>query len=315
MNRKLIIGILIVLILSVVGGTIWLIVTRLQSNPDTTSQNSQPGTLTGSGNGTQNIVNPTGDDDDDGLINADEAIWGTNPNNPDTDGDGFRDGDEVSSNHNPTIPSPNDTLPAGFVPGQNIQPLDTLPTEQIAVDQFFEKGIEVHIAPGENLTRKYESEIPAEQQNVSTMIEFAYEQPIISKLPVPSNNGVNLLANESVSDIEGYIRTVGNTTVFQNDKVFEIALDHLVSNNDPTAMRGIATQLRVYQELLVKTSVPPSAENVHRLLLGYSELAAATYEDIATYATDPIKSITAQNQLELNNAQYLPLIETQLNSL
>jgi outer membrane protein OmpA-like peptidoglycan-associated protein len=35
------------------------------------------------------------DDDDDGLTNREEAYWGTSPNNPDTDGDGLKDGEEV----------------------------------------------------------------------------------------------------------------------------------------------------------------------------------------------------------------------------
>jgi eukaryotic-like serine/threonine-protein kinase len=37
-----------------------------------------------------------GDDDKDGLSNAQEILLGTNPNNPDTDGDGLSDGDEVN---------------------------------------------------------------------------------------------------------------------------------------------------------------------------------------------------------------------------
>ena len=35
------------------------------------------------------------DDDDDGLTNGEEAVWGTEIDNPDTDGDGLEDGDEV----------------------------------------------------------------------------------------------------------------------------------------------------------------------------------------------------------------------------
>ena len=35
------------------------------------------------------------DMDDDGLINDDETTQGTDPLNPDTDGDGYRDGTEV----------------------------------------------------------------------------------------------------------------------------------------------------------------------------------------------------------------------------
>src|SRR3989338_4921553 len=42
------------------------------------------------------------DFDHDGLKNAEEAVWGSDPYNPDTDGDGYLDGEEVFSDHNPT---------------------------------------------------------------------------------------------------------------------------------------------------------------------------------------------------------------------
>ncbi len=46
-----------------------------------------------------------GDDGDhDGLLNLDEAWWGTEPDNPDTDGDGYSDGYEVEHNTNPRDP-------------------------------------------------------------------------------------------------------------------------------------------------------------------------------------------------------------------
>jgi hypothetical protein len=45
-----------------------------------------------------------GDDDADGLTNCDEVqVYGTNPNNADTDGDGMRDGWEVQYNRNPLL--------------------------------------------------------------------------------------------------------------------------------------------------------------------------------------------------------------------
>ena len=43
----------------------------------------------------------TNDYDHDGLSNADEEYWGTDPFNPDTDGDGYLDGEEVLSKHDP----------------------------------------------------------------------------------------------------------------------------------------------------------------------------------------------------------------------
>lgn len=41
------------------------------------------------------------DDDNDGLTNAQEVLYGTNPNKKDSDGDGYWDGEEVKNGYNP----------------------------------------------------------------------------------------------------------------------------------------------------------------------------------------------------------------------
>lgn len=50
------------------------------------------------------------DADKDGLANREESYWNTDFQDPDTDGDGFLDGEEVASNHDPLIPGPNDII-------------------------------------------------------------------------------------------------------------------------------------------------------------------------------------------------------------
>ena len=50
------------------------------------------------------------DDDKDGLNNREESYWNTDLQNSDTDNDGFLDGEEVASGHDPLIPGPNDVL-------------------------------------------------------------------------------------------------------------------------------------------------------------------------------------------------------------
>ena len=42
------------------------------------------------------------DSDKDGLPNVLERFYGSDPNNPDTDGDQMNDGDEVNAGRNPT---------------------------------------------------------------------------------------------------------------------------------------------------------------------------------------------------------------------
>ncbi len=44
------------------------------------------------------------DFDNDGLPDEIETIYGTDPNNPDTDGDGYTDGEEIASGYDPLIP-------------------------------------------------------------------------------------------------------------------------------------------------------------------------------------------------------------------
>ncbi len=57
-----------------------------------------------------NMENVIDDYDFDGLADWEEEIYKTNPLNPDTDGDGYLDGEEVASGFDPTKKAPNDKL-------------------------------------------------------------------------------------------------------------------------------------------------------------------------------------------------------------
>ena len=67
------------------------------------------------------------DDDNDGLTNAEERRYGTDPKNPDTDGDGLTDGEEVKRYHtNPLNP---DTDGDGLTDGEEVHKYHTDPTK------------------------------------------------------------------------------------------------------------------------------------------------------------------------------------------
>lgn len=317
MSRRLIIGILVLLIIGVVGGAAVLAVNRLRQGAGTgngTTASPLPGQLPGAATGGQQVVDPTADSDGDGLNNADEQLWGTDPNNPDTDGDGFRDGEEVAAGHNPTIPGPNDLLPAGFVPGRNLEPLSAAPSQGVAVDQFFEANLDLNLA-GKNYTDEYRSQYSEDQRTPETLAAYVAEQAIVTKLPTPLSRAVQTESQDTQAILTQYLQVAGNLTPFSNSDVVASALSDLTTRNDPASVRGLALQVRLHQEQLLGARVPPSAANLQRLLLGYSELMAATYDIIAGYPDDPVKAAVALRQLETNDRTYIPLIVQELERL
>lgn len=312
MSRRLIIGILIVLIVGVVGGAAVLVLNRLRQAAQPEGSPA-PGSaqLPGAQPGGQQVVDPTGDNDGDGLPNSEEQVWGTNLNNPDTDGDGFRDGDEVRARHNPTIPGPNDLLPEGFQPGREITPLEGAPTQAVAVDQFFERNLDLNLG-SKNYTNEYRQRFGENERTSETLAAYVQEQTIVTKLPTPLERAVQAEAQDSRVAVSEYLQVAGNLTPFSNADVVASALSDLISSNDPASVRGLALQVRLHQEQLLEARVPPSAVNLQRLLLGYSELLAATYDVIAVYPEDPVKSAVALRQLEENDARFIPIIVQEL---
>jgi hypothetical protein len=84
-----------------------------------------------------------GDSDNDGLSDDSEVLfWGTDPNNPDTDGDGYLDGAEVESGYNPLGPGLIDSDNDGLTDVEEAQ-IGTDPNNPDSDGDGYSDGIEV----------------------------------------------------------------------------------------------------------------------------------------------------------------------------
>ena len=83
------------------------------------------------------------DSDNDGLLRSEEKQFGTNPNNPDTDGDGLTDGDEV--NKYKTNPLSADTDGDGLKDGDEIRKYSLNPINSDSDSDGLNDGVEVNL--------------------------------------------------------------------------------------------------------------------------------------------------------------------------
>lgn len=314
MSRRLILALLIVLIVGAVGGTAVFVIQRLRSGQEGQPSEQTPGSLTQAPTGGQNIVDPTGDDDVDQLSNADEALWGTDPKNPDSDGDGYFDGEEVRANYNPTIASPNDKLPEGFLPGKDLAPLPQTETQPLAVDQFFQDNLDLTLGT-KNYTEEYQKLYGEADRNSKTLLAFAKEQPIVTQLPRPAEKSIQTQADDSKEALAAYLDRAGTIGIFSNRPLFSTAINDLFGRRDPSTIQGVAIMMKIYQEDLVQTPVPPSAVAFHQLLLGYTQTLQVTMEQMGRYNEDRVRAIVAMRQWEENDKKYVPLIEQEARRL
>lgn len=313
MSRRLVIGILIVLIVGILGGTVAFVMQRLRG-PQTTSvadTSDKAGGLTPADNGQPATVNPQEDSDRDGLTNAQEQVWGTDPHNADTDGDTYRDGEEVAARHNPTIPGPNDALPAGFEPGRDVNLLQAAP---IQVDQFFADDLDL-TGGTVNLTAEYNKQYQEAERTPDTLRTFVAAQPIVTRLPRVRTEALVLQATDTPLVMAEYLDVAGDLSVFSAKAAIGKAIDEVYRNGNPGLVLAQAQIMRLHQQNLLKLAIPPAAANLQQLLLGYTELLAATYELMGRYNEDPVKAVLALRQLETVDRQYIPLINQELTRL
>lgn len=105
-------GKLLFVVIAVVGVVmliviVALVLTSLGKKPTTSTQNTTnqttntTNTTASNTTNTVTVADPTADPDGDALTNQEEAKYGTDPNNPDSDGDTFKDGAEVEKGFNP----------------------------------------------------------------------------------------------------------------------------------------------------------------------------------------------------------------------
>jgi len=232
------------------------------------------------------------DSDNDGLKDWEESLWGTDVNNPDSDGDGTSDGDEVAIKRNPTIAGPNDAY-----------------VEEV-------KGSEGEAAETEDLSRT----ALLAREYFATIINLKesgnFNDDTVSKLSeslVQNFTGENRAGgNRSKSDIvitednsAGSLRAYGNTMGAIVKKYADYNLPNeltvmarALETGDQSELKKLDRSIEVHKALIAEFAavrVPSSAADIHLALINTYIATERSVEQMNTVFTDPFVGMLGVN--------------------
>lgn len=234
------------------------------------------------------------DADNDGLSDTDESYWLTDFENPDTDGDGYLDGEEVASRHNPTVAGPYDKLTdlnltqrvadlaaSGLVEG-SLKPnspnyITSLDNVALAV---IDDGLKTFISYPEDLKLNLIEDTPNNNQEYIEAISQVWEQ----FFKTFGNEINNLDENLELTNKDGYFNQENITFFTQKRNEFSV----------------IATN---WQSILV----PKNWESEHTNFLNLIQEMTKINEAIAEGVNDPLRA-TMGLTLLINVAEQIPEI-------
>lgn len=203
-------------------------------------------------------------------------------------------------------------LPAG--PVEYVMVRASLPSRDGAigpppeVERFFKRNLKLTPSK-DNLTAQYYRRVPAKKRTPDTLKAFVKEQSIVTDLP-----DIRFAVTED-KDTPGvlseYLEAAKNAHTFPSQSLLATCIENLQRGNS-SSVGGMVIVARINQETLMKGRVPPSAATLHRLLLGRTELLAATLGLMAAHPSDRVKGEVGFHQFALIEKKYCPIIQQEL---
>ena len=217
------------------------------------------------------------DNDNDGLLAWEETLYGTNPNNPDTDGDGTPDGEEVALDRDPTIAGPDDAFKV--VPP--VITTEMTEEEMLALEREFlndylkERAGEVEELTITDLLGEYD---PGE-------ITAHYTLNNVHSISVESDDDIRAYGNAMGSIFNKY---ADEKEYYSEFEIFEAAL----RDNDPSQMGKLKLMSVAYDNLareLLALEVPfGNAEN-HLVFVNAYDVLSQAVAGMADFFDNPVR--------------------------
>lgn len=221
------------------------------------------------------------DSDNDGLKDWEEALWGLDPNNPDTNGDGILDGQEVEKRKGELRAS-----------DQFVEVLAEPKTEtEKFARQILTIALNVNQSSGGNLT---ESQVMAIAENLLKSTNSKGVQVYsVSDLNISTTKTPKSYYDE-MSQALAYLNTVPTNEL--------VILEHAISTNRKSFLDDLGPIIEAYAsapEKIIKKEVPAGIADAHVEYLNALISKAVSLVSIAQYFDDPIIAMRGVEEYRL----------------
>ncbi|MFA6536405.1 MAG: hypothetical protein WC250_00560 [Candidatus Paceibacterota bacterium] len=286
-NNRLTLWASIVLALLIVGGT-WYFSVSKDSQQNIVSDSS----------GLKQVASlvTEKDSDRDGLKDWEESLWGTDPMNPDTDGDGTNDSDEVKAGRNPLIQGPNDILQksdditqvTNISANEELSQTDKFSRELFARYLAFKQGSET---------------LDPKSQEIIINSMLAENQTTISA-KVHSSAELKVSQDNSAAALKNYGNLLGGAIISSSPKNTrnEITiLNEAAQSGDENKIGELDPIITGYQDLIkavLTIEVPTGAISIHIAFINSLEKVLVNIKTLRQFFTDPIAALSGINNYE-----------------
>lgn len=269
------------------------------------------------------IENVIDDYDYDGLADWEEEIYKSSPTNPDTDGDGYLDGEEVASGFDPTKKGPNDKLPdkasqeigAGTnrpVPGNISQMFAYIISNQLHEGQMPYINAQDPNAIDENIMNAIDEKVIDAIKKASTGFLSQFIPPFEKE-----NHEFKLTEENNLEAIRNYaketsikIGALDFCQKFNNGATNETeAIQAVIETGNFEQINCFReSYLKAYQETL-NVPVPLDWLDIHKELLSTYWNFYKIYQHIKDYQSDPYKGIIVMKKYEQTGDNFVELLK------
>jgi len=242
------------------------------------------------------------DSDQDGLLDSEEKAYGTDPNNSDTDGDGYSDGAEISGGYDPLKPAPGDKIIPETSTSASLEVDETNLTQKLAAKAnslSTAKNGEVSVDDIQNLVSEVldeklienslpeisEDEIKIKKQNYSHLGEekaFAkrkadLEDYIVAVLYIFSSNSP--LPITSSNDVSGFLKSFLNN------------FNSSLASSDFSALKNFGESGEKIIEQMKEIEVPEEMVETHKKGLQFAKYSVLIQETMKPNPKDPLSEL------------------------